>query len=105
MTGTSDMTNTPTVLIDEWMDGWVESTAWVEATVGIDAEAAVKLLEEHYPIEDREEEERYACDGETTWQCPDVENGWDGTEGPWKDCGPDDEGARRFFVVKVVCAA
>lgn len=114
MTGPTDITEAthqPQILIDEWQDGWVESTAWVEVTSEVtDPATAVAWIEKFYPVEDREEEEGYACEGETVWQKPDVayldfhmDHG-DG-EIPWIKAEREDDKALQFWVVKVVCAA
>jgi hypothetical protein len=110
MTGPTDMTHRPEVLIDEYVDGCVEATAWVEVTSEVpDPETAVKVIEGLYPIEDREEEEIYHCDGTKTWQKPDPEFKPEFDDGldpvPWVEAQEGEDNAKWFWVVQVVCPA
>lgn len=117
------------VLIDQYLDEIVESIAWVEvldpalrmcrfAGVRTPGEA-VELIERHFPLEDREDGERYECYGEQVWMLPDAEIQEDGTflqrdgervetytwpEVPFTEAlDPREPYALKFWVVRVVC--
>lgn len=117
------------LLIDQFEDEIVESMAWVEvydprlrmcSHAGCrTAEDAVELIERHYPLEDRDEAESYACMGEQVWMMPDAEIQDDGTfmqvdggnvhvyewpEVPFTQTeDPRDPFALKFWVVRVIC--
>lgn len=110
MTGDTNISDR-VILIDEWPDGTIESTAWVEVIEGATTpEIAVKLIEDAYPLSDRDEadEEMYVCEGETVRLCPDPQvDEDDADEGrPWIDADPENplhKGALDFLVIRVVC--
>lgn len=109
MTGDTNISDR-VILVDEWPDGTIESTAWVEVTDGTTPEVAVRAVEDAFPLGDRDEadEEEYICNGEVVRLCPDPEYADDdGDEGsPWISADPEDpahEGALDFMVVRVVC--
>lgn len=117
------------VLIDQFMDEIVESQAWVEvydpaltltSVAGCRTpEDAVALVEDLYPLEDRDEAEDYICLGEQVWMMPDAEFQDDGTflqrdgdtinifewpEVPFTEAKDWHEPyALKFWVVRVVC--
>lgn len=110
-TDTNEEVTDPTILIDEWPDGTIESSAWVEVSPSAPtAESAVEWIEKCYPVSDRAEvdEEEYICDGSVVRLCPDPdwedEHGDEGT--PWVEADPENhhhQGALDFWVVSVVC--
>lgn len=109
MTGPSDITPFPVVLIDEWEDGIIEETAWVEAIDSVpDKDTALRVVERLYPLDDRcnDDEERYVCEGSHQWLYPEDPDTTDDTT--WPICkGPADmarPGVRKFWVVKVEAA-
>lgn len=108
MTGQSDITPFPIVLIDEFEDGMVDETAWVEAIDSVpDKATAIKVVEGLYPLDDRcnDDEEKYVCTGSQEWLYP--ENVDYADECPWPKCGPGDmerPGRRKFWVVNVEAA-
>lgn len=126
----TDMTEYPYVLIDAPEDGCIEDTAWVEVTSAVmDAAAAVKVIETEWPLEDREEEEHYVCEGQQEWLAPGYHDPCDECDGRGDSDCPGCEGsgtvpyeyltwskvdpqtldpdrratAKCFWVVKVVC--
>lgn len=106
MTGPSDIPGTrdPVLLLDEWEDGMIETWGWIEKTAEIDTpEKALAYVEEHLPLEDRAEEERYHADGSLAFHHPGREFQEHG-EGPWVMCAAGVEGALEFWVIQVVCA-
>lgn len=99
------MTHTPQILIDEPEDGYIQHTAWVEVNTETTPEKAIELIEKDWPTEDREEEERYVCDGQE-WLKPDPNDEWiTGEFEPWVSAEEGEDHARLFYVIKVVCAA
>lgn len=120
MTGAS--TPSPQVLVDGHPDDIIDHTAWVEVTPDVSTPSkAVATLELAFPLEDRAEEEHFVCDGETEWMMPEGEPQPDGSflirdtmgdgfirqdpaEGQWTQAEKSsDPGARKFWVVKLVC--
>lgn len=102
MTGSHDLVSA-IILIDAAEDGVIESTAWVQKGELADTAAkAVEVLEAQYPLEDREEEERYSATGATQWLMPVELEGCDYT--PWSICDPNEHLCYEFWIVNVVCA-
>lgn len=99
----------PIVLLDEWTDGYIESQGWVEVMGDDGPGDAVAACEAIYPLEDRDDSERYEANpADKSWQRPSVDkDAWQmhlGGEGsPWEDCKPEDDGAVEFWNVHVVC--
>jgi hypothetical protein len=59
------------ILVDGFPDDGIESFAWVEVTGDTpNSDAAVKFLESKFPLEDRDESERYVCDDKQEWYEP-----------------------------------
>jgi hypothetical protein len=106
MTGESDVpeVRSPIILIDAWQDGAIEERAWVEVTKDVQtAEGARKMIEDLYPVEDREEEEIYAASGATEHLKPVGDFSSSALdEVQWEVCEPG-PGAVKFWVVNVVC--
>lgn len=59
------------ILVDGHPDDLIESMAWVEVTNDTpDEDAAVAFLESKFPLEDRDDSERYTCAGVKEWYEP-----------------------------------
>lgn len=111
MTGPTTLTTAPQILVDDWPNDVVKSTAWVEITGKTRSPLlAVRWLESRLPLEDRPEDERYFCSGKREWWEPEpTEPPVDPAEGPWTECAAGTHarnckpGAREFWVLNIVC--
>lgn len=102
MTGETDVEATVFVLIDGWPEGEVDERAWVSVADCPDYHDAPAAVEHIYPTDDRFEGERYGCDGERCYLCPEGDHEDTGEGVPWRDCAPEDDGALEFWVVDVL---
>lgn len=106
MTDMDNILEKPILLIDDADEEVIDETAWVQVTpTTMSAEAAVAVVEDACPLEDRAEEEHYVCEGKQEWLAP----GRDGLLDHWHEVDPTRVGppdatkAQLFWVVKVAC--